>query len=185
MLDSRAQRVIALTLLFGALVGLTVWFGTVQPNPRLGYYPTEDQLALDYDSYVGAQVQIGGTVKETDPVEVVVIHQNWNGEEYQRGTSRLRVTGSVEGMTPGQAVQIYGTVQPDGTIHAEKSVVVPIENHLYMYTVSFLAGLWVLARIVWGWTVVWDEFALRRRTRPVRVVDAVRRRVRAEGSTDA
>lgn len=185
MLETRAQRVIALPLLLGALVGLAVWFGTVPPNPELGYYPTADHLMVDDDSYVGEQVQVSGTVVETDPVEVFVEYASWDGERYRIGSGRLRVTGAVGAVQEGQAVQIYGTVQPGGTIRATESVVVPVEDQLYMYTVSFLAGLWVLARLVRGWTVVPEQFAIRRRSRPIRVVESIRARLRAGRATDA
>lgn len=185
MLETRAQRVVVLVLLLGVYVGLMLWFGTVQPDPRLGYYAGNDEVVVDADSYVGEPVQVSGTVVETDPVVIFVEYDTWDGNRYRSGGARFQVTGAVESMTRGQAVQIYGTVQPDGTIRALRSVVVPVHDFLYMYTVSFLAGLWVLARIARGWTVVPSEFALRRRSRPIRVVDAVRRRVRAEGSADA
>ncbi len=185
MLETRAQRVIALPLLLGALVGLTLWFGTVPPNPELGYYPTADHLVVDYDTYVGEQVQVGGTVVETDPVVVFVEYASWDGHRYRMGSDRLRITGPVGAVQEGQAVQVYGTVQPGGTIHATEIVVVHVEDWLYMYVVSFLAGLWVLARLVKGWTVVPETFAVRRRSRPIRVVESIRARLRAGRATDA
>lgn len=186
MLDTRARRVVAVALLVGALLGLAVEFGTVQPDPRLGYYPTGDHLAADHDGYVGESARVRGTVERVDPVVVLAVpYEFWADGEYRTGTTRLRVRGVSEPVSPGQELQVYGTVEADRTIRAVDSVVVPAGNQLYMYGVSLLAGLWVLARLVRGWTVAWTEFAIRRRSRPISVVETVRRRLRTGEPADA
>jgi len=185
MLETRTERAIAVVVLLGALVALALRFGTVQPNPRLGYFPTGDHLAVAYDGYVGERVQVSGTVARVDPVVLTVDYAGWVDGRYRTGTSRLRVVGLDRPVAEGQALQVYGVVRPDRTIRAAASVVAPVGNQVYMYVVSFLAGLWVLARLVRGWTVAWDEFALRRRPRPVPVAEAVAERLRTGGSDDA
>jgi hypothetical protein len=187
MLETRARRALAVLILLVVLAGAAFQFGTVGADPRLGAYPGGDTLGADTAQYVGEAVEVDGTVVRTDPVVLSVGYARWDGERYRTGTARYRITGLDRTVRPGQAVEVYGTVQPDGSIRASESVVVPVGNLRYMYLVSFLAGLWVLTRIVRGWTVAWDEFALRRRSRPLRAADVLDRvrTARTEGRTDA
>jgi hypothetical protein len=60
---------------------------------------------------------------------------------------------------------------------------VPARNYLYMYTISALAGVWVLLRLVRGWTVNRATLAIRRRPTPLRYSDI--RPSSSEGDADA
>jgi hypothetical protein len=185
MLETRVQRVVAVALLLTALAGLTVQFGALDPNPRLGHYPTGDHIAADYERYVDEQVRVSGTVASVDPLVLAVAYEARVGGEYRTGTAEFRVDGVSKRVTPGQLLSVYGTAERDRTISATDAVVVPARNQLYMYAVSFIAGLWVLARIARGWTVAWDEFALRRRSQPLPVADVVMQHFRTGEPTDA
>lgn len=177
MLDSRASRLVAVAALLAALFALAVRFGaaTAHPAPELGFYPGEDQLARDYGAYVGQRVQVSGTVVRVDPVVVAAEYETWVGGRYRTGVLRLTVANYGGSVAPGDTLQIFGTAGPDRTIRARSTVAVPGANFRYMYGVSFLAGLWVLARLVRGWTVSWTDLAVRPRTAPLAVTDAVAR----------
>lgn len=53
----------------------------------------------------------------------------------------------------GNKVSVFGVVQAEGTILVTEVVIREPWEAVYMYVVSFLAGLWVLARLLNGWTV--------------------------------
>lgn len=64
---------------------------------------------------------------------------------------------------------MYGIARTDGTVHAQRSIVVPSTNFLYMYGVSAIAGLWVLGRLIQGWTIETTRFTIQRRTEPLSI----------------
>lgn len=186
MLESRAGRLVALCLLLGVLAVLAVWFGIPSPpDPQLGQTPTEDQLASAPDASVGQHVQVTGTVVRTDPAVVTTEYEYWSGDRYRTGQLEVTITGLTTTVTPGHTLQVYGVVQPDGTIDATTSVVVPPANRQYMYGISALAGLWVLARLVRDWTVDWDTLAVEQRSEQLVTLASLRGRIRPEDTTDA
>lgn len=186
MLESRVSRVVTLCGLLGVLAVLAVWFGIPSPlDPRLGQTPTADHLASAPDASVGQYVQVTGTVVRTDPVIVTAEYEYWSGDRYRTGQLEVTVTGLTTTVTPGQTLQVYGVVQPDGTIDATTSVVIPPANRQYMYGISALAGLWVLARLVRDWTVAWDTLAIEQRSEPLATLASLRTRIRPEDTTDA
>lgn len=182
MFESRQGRFSVLVVLLALLLGLMVGFGTITPDPMLGSYPDHNQLATKYDSYLGDPVQVTGTVVQTDPVIIQNDYSVWNGGHYQTGTVELTITDLSRSVTTGQTLQVYGTARPDQTIRAVNSVVVPATNYLYMYGVSALAGLWVLARLIRGWTIDPTTFAVRRRTAPLSVFTSIKARLFTEES---
>lgn len=182
MLDSRQGRVGIVVVLLALLVGLMIGFGAVSPNPTLGNYPAEGNLAVEYDSYLGDPVQVTGTVVQIDPVIIQDDYSVWTGSHYQTGTVQLTITDLSYSVTTGQTLQVYGTARPDQTIRAANSVVVPATNYLYMYGVSALAGLWVLIRLIRGWTIDPTTLSLRRRTAPLSVVTSIKARLAMEES---
>lgn len=185
MLDSRASRLAALTVLLGAFLALAVRYGTLSPAPELGYYPTADHVAAGYDAYVGDRIHVTGTVVAVDPVVIAAEYAAWVDGGYRTGTIHLTVTGLSESVAPGETLQVFGVARPDRTVRATNAVAVPAANFLYMYAVSVLGGLWVFARLVRGWTVAWGELAVRRRPAPISLTNAVAARLRAEDPADA
>ena len=176
MLSPRSRRLLGLGVLVGLLGGCVVGFGSVTPTPVVGDYPDEASLAVNPDGYVGEYVQVTGTVVRTDPVVIEETYSVWVGDRYRHGTVRLRIAGLDRSVRPGQSLQVYGTVRPDGSVQARTSVYVPAKNQLYMYVVSALAGLWVLLRLVRGWTMSVTDIALYRRSTPVTLGELRRRR---------
>lgn len=183
VLSPRSRRLLGLGVLVGLLGGCAVGFGSVTPNPAVGDYPNEGSLAVNPDGYVNEYVQVTGTVVQTDPVVIEDTYSVWVGDRYRRGTIRLHIVGLDRSVHPGQSLQVYGTVRPDGSVQARTSVSVRAHKQLYMYVVSALAGLWVLLRLVRGWTGSAADLALYQRASPVTLGGI--RRLRSGDDTDA
>lgn len=167
-------RGVLLVGLLGALLGLAVWHGSLAPDPALGAYPGAEQVGTDYDRYVGEQVSVWGLVVDTNPV---VIEMGYGVKQ----AMRLRLIGldpSVA-VTEGDRLVVFGLLQPDRTVRVLNAVPVAGWGVPYTYTVSFLAGLWVLGRIVQYWRVDAGAWVLRRRSAPPSIGRWLRDRLRA------
>lgn len=156
----------AVVALLAVLFGLCVWFGTLAPAPEVGAYPDSDDIGPSPADYVGAEVQISGRVVATDPVVVAL--------SYGAETRSVTVTDVSHPVTEGDVLMLFGTLTDSETIRASNSFAVPPSGAMYTYSISFLAGLWVLVRLVRQW-----RFDLRnglvRRTRTLRPVRRLRR----------
>ncbi|WP_042665023.1 hypothetical protein [Haloferax sp. ATB1] len=138
------RRIVGILVLLGCLFGLMVWFGSLAPTPEVGAYPGSEELGTDYDAWVGDQVSLTGTVTDTNPLTI--------SAEYGAGEHvRVRVTNAAVDAQQGDSLSVYGVVEPDRTIRSLNAYTVSPANYLYMYAVSFLAGLWVLGRIIRSW----------------------------------
>jgi len=158
MLSSPRTRLVTIAILLAILAGLFVWAGTIEPDPADNNFPGNDEVFTDPDEYVGQQVSVGGTVLDTDPL---TIETTVEGEQ---------ITFVVENANPdvstGDQLSAFGTLQSTDTVTAKEVVHrEPWEAH-YMYAVSFLAGLWVLARLLNRWTVDTDHWTVIPRTEP-------------------
>jgi len=181
MLQSPRARLLAVVVLLAALFGLVVWHGTLDPAPDAGAYPGSAELAADYDERLGDSVALEGEIVGIDPVVIE--------SEYGVGESiRLTVVGldpDVE-IGEGALLRVFGVVDPGRTIRAENAFVVPATGPLYASGISFLAGLWVLGRIVRRFRFDRSEPGLVRRDRPLAVRPLIGRdRSSAGGDRDA
>jgi hypothetical protein len=140
--------------------GLLVWFGSLGPAPALGAYPGEDDLGHDYDAYVGEDVSVSGRVVDTAPTTIVA--------EYGAGDQmRVTVTNLATDPSEGDALRVYGVARPGQTIRAIDSYAVPPSGHLYTYLISFIAGVWVLGRLVRYWRIDTTDWTLTPRDTPL------------------
>ena len=146
---SLPARPVCFVLLFGLLIGLLVWYGSLPPDPALGALPDETDLATDPAAYLGTKVTFGGTVIQTNPV---VVEPRVGIESL-----RFRLVNLEKRVAVGEEVRVNGvllqTDQP--TIRVHRALVIPRWGYWYAYGISFLAGLWVLARVIRGWH--WDS----------------------------
>lgn len=148
MLESVAGRLAVAAVLGVVLLALASGYGTLSPDPDVGAYPSGTQLLASYESHLGEHVQVTGRVVDTDPLVIAPV------EEYAGSDTEppeFTVTGVSTVVTVGARLQVYGVARPDRTIAAENVLVVPLRNLRYMYLVSMLSGLWVLARVIRGW----------------------------------
>lgn len=136
-------RAVLVTVLVLAQLGLLVWFGSLNPNPALGRYPGQESLATDYDVYVGERVSVDGRVVSTDPVTIRAEHPD--------GSLQLVITDVGHAVTEGDFLQVYGIVEPGGIVRAINTFAVPPTGRWYTWGVSFIAGLWVLGRVIHDW----------------------------------
>jgi hypothetical protein len=122
-------------------------------------YPDAEDLSSEYDSYVGQEVMIFGTVTEA----------NEGGMEMRAeadGTSiTLQVTGTEAAVEPGGVVQVYGTLEPGQTIAAERVEVVNSSRwaELYKYGASAVGALGFLLLFFRYWRLNRDTWTLEAR----------------------
>lgn len=151
-MTSRHARVLGIIALICLLGVLLVWSGTVPPNPDQHRYPGNEQIVENYDAYLGKQVQVGGTVVQIDPVVFELKH-------YKR-TRTVTVRDFPQSVQPGDRVVVFGTVQPNNVIEGQGSTAREPWEAIYMYLISFLGGLWVLARLINGWRLDCDRWTI-------------------------
>lgn len=151
-MTNRHARVLGIIALICLLGSLLVWAGTVPPNPDQHRYPGNEQIVEDYDAYIGKQVQVGGTVVQTDPVVLELTHY--------RGTRTVTVRDVHQPVQPGDRVVVFGEAQPNDVIDSQGVTVREPWEASYMYLISFLGGLWVLARLSNGWRLDRDRWTI-------------------------
>lgn len=144
MVTERSSRLLALALLGGVLLVLLMAAGTLTPASELHHYPDADDLSQDYAAHQGERIEVTGTVVQTDPV---VIEADDNADR----RPMLTVTNVNEPVAVGQELRVFGTVRPNETIAAHETVIVSPWETYYLWTVSFVAGVWVLIRFLRGW----------------------------------
>lgn len=148
---SPGVRVLLVLLVVGGQIGLLVWYGSLGPAPEAGAYPDAGDLATDYEAYVGERVSLRGTVVGTDPVVV----------ETAGATGLTLTVRALSGTAAvGETLRVFAVVEPDGTLRAIDGVLVARPSLRYTYVVSFVAGLWALARLVRHWRVDGAQRAL-------------------------
>ncbi|WP_411964474.1 hypothetical protein [Haloferax sp. YSMS24] len=168
MLSAPRLRLVGIVILLGCLFGLMVWFGSLTPAPEVGAYPGEEQLGTNYDAWTGDKASLTGTIVDTDPL---TISAEYGTVEHVQ----LQVSGADVQAQEGDRLAVYGVVEPDHTIRTLNAYTVPSANYPYMYTVSFLAGLWVLGRLVRTWRIDWETWSLEPRTDPLRLSNVATR----------
>ena len=155
-------RAVAIAVLLAVLVGLFVAAGTQTSDPGLNDYPGEDEVGPDPGAHVGQQVSLDGRVVGTDPLRMEV--------EYGTGeTFEVTVTGVDPTVSAGDHLKAFGTLEAEGRLSADRVVVREPWELWYMYAVSFVGGLWVLARTVRRWRVDADRLAVVPREEPLLV----------------
>lgn len=168
MLDSPAARAATVLALLGALFGLLVWYGSLGLAPEMWVLPGATHLEENYDAFVGQRVHVTGTVVATDPVVIENAFGSGPGH-----TFRATVVGLDVDVQEGDRLAVYGVARPDHRIQARNAHTVPRRNYTYTYVVSFLAGAWVLTRLVLGWRVDLRRLAVEPRDRPRSLLGAV------------
>jgi len=143
----------SLLLLICVLGGLFLWAGTLDPNIQNHRYPDSADVAANPELYVGASVEVSGTVIETNPAIITVT----SGTE----TQNLEITNVEKPISEGETVFVFGTLQDTNTIEANSVVSRTALAERYMLIVSFVAGLWVLARLIKDWEFGPDKSLLK------------------------
>lgn len=177
MFETGPARIVLVCLL---LIGQAALFPlyAVQPvNEDAWVLADETEFLDDSDRYLDGPVESGGIVQDTDPVVIRV--------DTREGTERVTITGVTIEPEPGDKVRVYGTLVEPATIDAHTAFVVPQQGRWYAWGISFLAGLWVLARLIRHWTVTWSTLGFEPRAEPLTVRRGVAWARRRWGSDDA
>lgn len=148
------RRVVAVWVILFALFGLAVWYGSVPASATMGRFPNAGDLTDDPSDLHGHRVLVTGEIVDTDPVRLRASTAS--------GAVTLHVDGLERTVRPGQRLQVFGVLEEDERLRAINAV--EVEGRPYAWSISFLAGLWVLARIGRQWRIDYDRLTLRPRT---------------------
>lgn len=143
MIDTAPARVVVVAVLLVGQAGLLIGFGSVERHASMDRLTNAD--LVDGSDPTGRTVIVTGTIVEFNPIQ---LRLNGPGESVTLTVSELNTPVSVD-----DRVQIRGRMTGPRTIRADRAIVVPEWGLWYTWTISFLAGLWVFARIIRQWQV--------------------------------
>jgi hypothetical protein len=124
-------------------------------------YPTTDDLATDYEAYVGDTVFLFGTVRSvdeaTDSARLVFLSSS--------GPVAVTASNFEADVEPGGSVQLLGTARPGKTIEIRRTAVVnPAgSSKLFKYGISAGGALLVLVAFFRHWSVELRTLSIHRR----------------------
>ncbi|ELZ01823.1 OB-fold tRNA/helicase-type nucleic acid binding protein [Natrialba asiatica DSM 12278] len=148
------------TLLLTTLAGLCVHYGATYDERWP--HPTGDQLQDDPSQFTGQQVLLFGEV-QTVRDDTIVIHVHDDADDV---AAELEVTNVDKSVEPGGMVQVYGVVNPDWTMTAEKTVVVNRSDgaSTYKYVVSLAGVLLAIGYFCKHWQILPQKLGFEPRT---------------------
>jgi len=177
MINTRRTRIIAVVLLLAAHVALFPAFATQPVNQDAGVLPGEEEFLNSPDQYLGTQVETGGIVIDQSPLTIQV--------ETTRGTEELHVRGMETTPELDDKIRVAGTLREPTVLEAQRGFVVPQRGRWYAWGISFLAGLWVLARLIRHWRIEYSALGFVPRSRPLTLRDIIAWVRPTEGGDDA
>ncbi len=158
VIDTRATRVLAILLLIAGQWGLGIWFATSDRESTVDRLTEAEQVDATNDLN-GRSVIVTGTVVGTDPVAISLSGSGKTGDLIIRG---LETPVSV-----GTHVQASGRLVGPRTFVVREAIVVPKWGLWYAWTISFLAGVWVLIRVGRQWQGSLDTLSIKPREETV------------------
>lgn len=177
MLETARARIMLICLLLLGQAALFPLYAVQPVNEDAWELADETEFLDDPDRYLDGPVESGGIVQDADPVVIRV--------DTTDRTERVTITAATIEPELGDKVRVYGTLVEPATIDAHTAFVVPQQGRWYAWGISFLAGLWVLARLIRHWTVEWSTLGFEPRTEPLTVRKGVAWVQRWWGSNDA
>ncbi|WP_367175837.1 hypothetical protein [Haloarcula rubripromontorii] len=150
-------RVVIVVVLCVTLGGLFVHAEITEDE--LSPYPDAADLSTGYESYVGQQLMVFGTVTETGDGGIDIRVES-------DGTAiTLRVTETTTAVESGGVVQVYGTLEPEQTIAAERVEVVNSSRwaEFYKYGASAIGAFGFLLLFFRYWRIDRDTWTLEAR----------------------
>lgn len=144
------SRVVLIVVLAGLVFGMGMHAGTERPYEQQHWpYPDGDDIAADYDRFVGSETLLWGTVQRVDQSSRTAAIRLTTDD----GPIELTVTGFDAAVEPGGVVQVYGTLRSGGTVDAANIVVVnPAgSSAIVKYAVSAVGALLVLVAFFRRW----------------------------------
>lgn len=154
---SKRWRITVIIALIVVLCSLFVSAGIDRPPvPELGAYPGAEEIAQQPDKYENQRVSLVGQVVSVDPVVVSATYGTDTGIK----STRLEITKLTITVERGDRLQVFGTLTDSQRIRISNVTVVPQSGRWYAWGISFIAGLWVLGRIINQWNVDYNKRAL-------------------------
>lgn len=161
VIDSARTRILIIVLLLAGQAALFPLYAQ-QPVNEDAWVLSGASVAIESpDRHLGQRVTTGGIVVDPSPLVIRV--------ETDTGTHRISITDSGLDPERGDKVRVYGVVTGDRTIRAIHAFVVPRRGLWYTWTVSFIAGLWVLTRLIRHWTIDLATLSFRPRRTPLSI----------------
>lgn len=139
----QSGRLLVAVILLAALLGLSVWFDAVPSSGWREAYHDEDAFGPSPEAFLDERVTAAGTVVDTDPLTLEISHRG--------GESRFVVEGYAREVSHGEYVRVMGTLEDESTIRSVRYAPHEPWEDTYMYVVSTIGGLWVVARFFRGW----------------------------------
>jgi len=147
-------------VLLAAVGGLCVHYdATFDDNAP---YPSTDDLATDYEHYVGEETLVFGDVERVDAeAERATVRVDSDEGEFE-----LVVESFTERPQPGGVVQVYGTLEANYTMVATNVAVVNPAgvSKAYKYAVSVVGSVLVLVLFFRHWRVDTEGLAFELRS---------------------
>lgn len=144
-------RWLILVLVVSSLTGMLIHYDTVRVD-QFPYTPTKD-LQTDYDAHVGEMTYFWARVTEVEQDRFRV--DNFAVD--------LWVTGPTDGLSPGDTVQVYGTIEAEHRIESRRVIVSPRINRFIMFAISALAAGLVGLYTLRYWRFDTETLSLRER----------------------
>lgn len=174
--SARGRLTIVLLLLVGQFTLFPLY--AQQPvNPDAWVLPRSGDFLDAPDRYLGEKVVTEGVVVDTDPLTLDV--------EVEQQVYPINVTGSAITPNVGDKVRVYGILAGPRTVRALNAFAVPRRGLWYTWSVSSLAGLWTLVRMLKHWRLDLHELAFRPRETNLTLRGAVRYLRQRMGGQDA
>lgn len=158
--DSGGQRLLVSLVLVVALLGTCVWYGAVaaEPDPTRNDFPENDDVAPAPGAYVGDRVTLSGAVAATDPVVMTITSDGVTWRVTLENASAAHLRGAD--IQPGTGISVHGTLTDRHTLATDRAVTRAPWGRSYMYGVSVIGAVWVLARAYTGWRIDRDRVAV-------------------------
>ncbi len=177
MLHTANGRIFGILLLLTGLAVLCPLYAQQPVNPELGVYPDDDEFGETPEQYIGDTVVTGGIVQQVSPLVIEI--------ETTQGPQELMIVDTALRPEVGDKVRVFGILTATGTVRSLNGFAVPRTGRWYAWGISFLAGLWVLTRLIRHWTVDWTRIRFQRRDTPISLSDVCRIPTSLGGNRDA
>lgn len=128
-------------------------------NSDAGVFPETREFIESPAEYTGERVVTEGIVQQQSPIVIEA--------ETTEGTHNLTVTGTSLSPSPGDKFRVQGTLVAPRTINSHTAFVVPPSGLWYTWGISFLAGIWVLLRLIRQWKISSSPLCVSRRDTPL------------------
>lgn len=145
MIYTAKQRIFVVVILLFIQIALFPAYAKQPTNSDAGVYPNVGDILECPDKYVGHRIETGGITRQTDPLVIEVVTT--------RGDYPITVTDTELTPKTGDKVRVFGILTDPHTIRSIDAFVQPRTGRWYAWGISFLAGLWVLSRMIRYWTV--------------------------------